>query len=433
MHRGDILIAAVFDDHPIGTVNGTSRERSFDRWFRYPAGFSASALRASTSALELMPGKTVLDPFCGTATSAFAEVLRDHPFVGIEAHPLIADLARMKLRAVDQNRLRALGAELGDSVTPGSGGEEHSLVRRCFSPWTLDVLVGLREAIEARRTCPLRHHLRWALLGTLRDVANVKVGWPYLRPDLERVPPHLDAATRFAARCRMMAEDLADPRPADAWIVRGDARSASAWSRAAARGPFDASITSPPYLNNFDYADATRLELYFLRRTRSWRELREQVRDGLVVATTQQSTRPAAGRALAALRRHPTTHRRVSALADNLAAERAKRPRGKEYDQLVPTYFADLARILEHLRRHLHPGARSAWVIGDSAPYGVYVDTPAIVLALAADIGFEPVSDEEIRSRGLRWRTNGTRHQVPLSERLIVFDAPVRRGGRPPA
>ena len=51
------------------------------------------------------------------------------------------------------------------------------LVRQCFDETTLARLVGLREAIPRRS--PWKDYLTWALLATLRDVASVKVGWPY--------------------------------------------------------------------------------------------------------------------------------------------------------------------------------------------------------------------------------------------------------------
>jgi hypothetical protein len=67
------------------------------------------------------------------------------------------------------------------------------------------------------------------------------------------------------------------------------------------------------------------------------------------------------------------------------------------------------------------PRIRLAWVVGDSAPYGVYIDTPALIAKLAAELGFKRGEDITVRSRGLRWRQNGSRHQVPLTERLITF------------
>jgi hypothetical protein len=107
-----------------------------------------------------------------------------------------------------------------------------------------------------------------------------------------------------------------------------------------------------------------------------------------------------------------------------LRIQRRERPRGKEYDNLLVMYFADLGRVFGNLFDHLDAGAPVAMVIGDSAPYGVYVDTPGLIGDLLQAIGFERVSDEPIRQRGLRWATNGTRHQQLLTERLVVARKP---------
>lgn len=409
----------------IGSAYGTSRSQAFDRWFRYPAGFSPEALELAAGAIATRG--PVVDPFFGSGATAVG--LNGRAVVGIEAHPLIADLGATKLAAPPQRKggLRAAAITLTERA-----GQleidlscEHEMVRRCFEPRTLSRLVALRDALSAKRRNPWRRYLRWALLATLRDVASVKVGWPYQRPDLPRDAPHRDPVARFVARAEMMADDLEGDRPRPTGrVVRGDARSASAWNRAATTGPFTGCITSPPYLNNFDYADATRLELYFLGTVASWAQMCTQVRSGMVVATTQQSARGSARRANAALRRRPRAGPEIRALTQRLRQERGRRTRGKEYDQVLPGYFADIARVLTHLHAHTAPGAICSWVIGDSAPYGVYVDTPKLTGQLAIDIGFEFVDDVTVRSRGLRWRTNGSRHQVPLTERLLTFRNP---------
>jgi hypothetical protein len=409
----------------IGSIYGTSRVRPFDRWFRYPAGFSPEALRLAADAAGAGSGAIVVDPFLGSAATAAG--LPGQHVVGIEAHPLIADLAATKLAAPPGpgEALREAAKRLVHIAEDRSsdGASEHPLVQRCFEPGALECLARLRDAIAARRRDRWRRHLRWALLGTLRDVASVKVGWPYQRPAVDRDAPYRDPAGRFLARAGMIAEDLElalGKRPSGR-VVRGDARSRSSWRRAAKGGAFDACITSPPYLNNFDYADATRLELYFLGTVSSWAEMCRLVREDMVVATTQQSARRRGRRASAHLRAYPGVAPEIEGLTKKLAAERALRTRGKEYDQVLPTYFADMTRVLGHLHQHMTPGARAAWVVGDSAPYGVYVDTPAIIVRLASAIGFKTEHDVTVRSRGLRWQTNGSRHQVPLSERLVTF------------
>lgn len=407
----------------IGAIYGTSRQRAFDRWFRYPAGFSPDALDLAAAALPA--AGPLVDPFFGSATSAVG--LAGRAVVGIEAHPLIADLAAAKIARApgDGAGLRRAAA----SLVAAAGGlqadpaHEHELVRSCFSPDVLARLAALRDVLAVRPRNPWRRHLRWALLATLRDVASVKVGWPYQRPSLSRRPPHSDPAVRLLARAEMIADDLdnASTRPVGR-VVCGDARLAGSWTRASTDGPFAGCVTSPPYLNNFDYADATRLELYFLKTVSTWRQMCDEVRAGMVIATTQQTAKARADRALVRLRRErPRVAVELVALTEALQCERARRERGKEYDRVLPAYFDDLARVLAHLNQHMSPGAVSAWVIGDSAPYGVYVDTPRLIGELANESGFAVLDDVPVRSRGLRWRKNGSRHQVPLTERLLTF------------
>lgn len=409
----------------IGAVYGTSRGRPFDRWFRYPAGFSPEALELAAEAAGVRPGAIVAEPFLGSAATAAG--LPSNDVVGIEAHPLVADLAATKLAVPPGpgEALREAAQRLIDVAQDKgpNGSSEHPLVQRCFEPEALESLAQLRDAIAARSHDRWRRHLRWALLAALRDVASVRVGWPYQRPAIDRNAPYRDPAGRFLARAEMIAQDLElgpgkQPRGR---VVRGDARSLSSWRRAAEPGAFDACITSPPYLNNFDYADATRLELYFLGTVSSWGEMCRLVRADMVIATTQQSRRRRARLAAARLRAYPKVAAEIEGLTKKLATERAQRTRGKEYDQVLPAYFADMSRVLSHLHDHLAPGARAAWVVGDSAPYGIYVDTPAIIARLASAIGYETEQDVTVRSRGLRWQTNGSRHQVPLSERLVTF------------
>jgi hypothetical protein len=184
-----------------------------------------------------------------------------------------------------------------------------------------------------------------------------------------------------------------------------------------------ACVSSPPYLNNFDYADATRLELYFWGPIRSWKAMTHDVRDNLIAGSTQQTTKGGAAAAVEWLSDATDVLDTLVPLRNALALARATRPRGKEYDNLLLMYFADLGRVLIQLRARLEPRARAAFVIGDSAPYGVYVDTPRLVGQMALSLGYKHMSDTPIRERGLRWATNGTRHQHLLAERLLVLRA----------
>ncbi len=408
----------------VGASNGTSRKTPFDRWFRYPAGFSPLALHQVFDQARNPAAGAVVDPFCGAGTVGTHASALGLAFAGLEAHPEIAELARLKLSAgpTDPETLMSEAAHLIAAAGRGDVAGEADLVQRCFSAEILRQLVGMREAVQQAPEWT-RPYFKWALLATLRDVACVNVGWPYLRPNLARTPSCSDPGTRFVTRVKWMAEDIAarGTQLPGACVVAGDAARAESWSSLAGDEPRTICLTSPPYLNNFDYADATRLEMFFWRRHLTWRDMCDDVRSGMLVATTQQSTVTASERALEELSEWPNLRREVASLVLLLKSERLRRNRGKEYDRVLPSYLLGIAGVLNQLHRTLQPGSWCGWVVGDSAPYGIYVDTPELIRQTAGAMGYELGPSEILRHRGHRWRTNGTRHQLCLDERLVWF------------
>lgn len=448
---------------PLGTgrKHGTSATVPFDRWFRYPAGFASDYVATLLDHLDVPAGQVLVDPFTGSGVCGTAARSRGLGFYGVEAHPLIAELGRLKVEGPDGHAAdglpgRAVGwagppagvaAARGASPAARGLGEaaaeaahrakellagapadvaagEADLVRSCFSDAVLADLVCLREAVREMDGDPWQPYLKWALLGVLREVASVKVGWPYQRPGQGRKARYADAVARFGARAAWMAEDLAALPPAAVppnrmAVVTGDSRLPGPW---AALGDGEASgcLTSPPYLNNFDYADATRLELYFWTALGTWKEMCEHVRRPMLTASTQQSTRTAAAVAAVELEAWPAVAAESARLVGLLAAQRQARKRGKEYDQVLPPYLAGVGAVLRNVARVLKPGAPCVLLVGDSAPYGVYVDTPALLAGLGRDVGLELVEDRKLRERGGRWVTSG-RHTHPLAERMVVL------------
>lgn len=456
----------------IGRRHGTSTSVPFDRWFRYPAGFASDYVAGLLDGLDVRAGDVLIDPFTGSGVCGTAARSRGLGFFGVEAHPLVAELGRLKVEGPDghapdglpartavwapttsvavtgarsgdvdeiaagvvarstaglsdaalaaSERAKELLAEAPETITDG----EADLVRACFSAAVLADLVCLREAVRELDGDPWQPYLKWALLGVLREVAVVKVGWPYQRPGQTRKARHTDPVARFVARAGWMADDLAAlpaavPPPRRMAVVTGDSRQPGPWS-ALEDGEASGCLTSPPYLNNFDYADATRLELYFWTALGTWKEMCEQVRKPMLTASTQQSTRSAAAAAALDLQAWPAVAAESERLVRLLAEQRRARKRGKEYDQVLPPYLAGVGAVLRNVARVLKPGAPCVLLVGDSAPYGVYVDTPALLAALGQGVGLGLEEDRKLRERGGRWVTSG-RHSHPLAERMVVL------------
>ncbi|MFD7460268.1 MULTISPECIES: hypothetical protein [unclassified Streptomyces] len=222
-----------------------------------------------------------------------------------------------------------------------------------------------------------------------------------------------------------MAEDLREIEERESRFLRsrvqqGDSRDDANWAEVG-KGMAHGCVTSPPYLNNFDYADATRLELYFWGDVTSWSEMCSEVRSDMLTATTQQSSVGSARDARILLQDYGEVGVQISEIADQLQKERGNRPRGKEYDRVIPDYFVAIAQILRNLASVLSSGAPAVLLVGDSAPYGVYVDTPGLIAKLGAEQGFVLEQDVILRHRGQRWAGNTTRHDVQLSERFVLL------------
>lgn len=87
---------------------------------------------------------------------------------------------------------------------------------------------------------------------------------------------------------------------------------------------------------------------------------------------------------------------------------------------MVACYFRDMARVWEVLRAVCDSPSRVCFVIGDSAPYGVYVPVVPWLGELALAAGFKSYSFEKVRDRNVKWKNR--KHRVPLLEGRLWVD-----------
>jgi hypothetical protein len=86
----------------------------------------------------------------------------------------------------------------------------------------------------------------------------------------------------------------------------------------------------------------------------------------------------------------------------------------KTYHLMVACYFRDLALVWKALRKVCDSSSEICFVIGDSAPYGVYVPVIPWLGRLAVAAGFKSFTFEKTRDRNIKWKNR--KHRVPLQE-----------------
>jgi hypothetical protein len=100
-----------------------------------------------------------------------------------------------------------------------------------------------------------------------------------------------------------------------------------------------------------------------------------------------------------------------------------RRERGgkKSFDILLLLYFSDMFQILKEIRRVVCTDGKAYMVLGDSAPYGVYIPTTKFLAKIAKTVGFQAYRIHHIRSRGTKWKSLRFRHSKVLSESVLVL------------
>jgi DNA modification methylase len=164
-------------------------------------------------------------------------------------------------------------------------------------------------------------------------------------------------------------------------------------------------ITSPPYLNNFDFAEMTRMQLYLLGWCRNWKEISQQVRNNLITNTTTalSGKKGTEYQNMAHSSIPQILHSELDSIVQELARERSTRAGKKEYDYLVYPYYSQITQVLNGIFRALRPGATIHWVVADAALYGVHIETHEHTASIMRELGFRDVAIHLLRKRGERW------------------------------
>jgi tRNA G10 N-methylase Trm11 len=408
------------------------------RWFRFPAGFSAELVRETIRVFKIDKSSIILDPFTGSGTTNVVAESLGINSIGVELHPLLAWVARVKTYwAFDLSALKSEIEKLFNKLDHEINSRADRLIKdvhlkpelllKCYPPRTLAELYAIKEIVEEIPDQHLRDFFLLALLSTLRDATDVDVGWPYVLPR-KRKKKALPPLIAFKQRVRMQYDDLVEVRSKlgekipETIIYEEDARRLT---RILDRNSIDFVFTSPPYLNNYDYADRTRLELYFLGWALSWREISEKIRKKLIVSCAHQAAELGLPEGLMPSDEIEESVRE-ELIEKSRLLNRIKYTRGgkKDYDIMVVAYFNDMVKAMKEIYEVMKDRAYFAMVVGDSAPYGVYIPTDEYLGKIGVGIGFKWYKIYVIRRRGHKWSylvEKGRRHGIPLKESLVLF------------
>lgn len=391
-------------------------------WYPYLEGYSPDFV-TSVFREFAQEARTILDPFCGSGTTALVAALDGREGWYSEVNPVCRFIIEAKAAALtlDDRERHRLASRLGDMAASLAGNlrryapdEGLRLAfgrtfgnRPFFDAKTFETVLRLRSLLDAliADDANAGQFLTVAVLRSLVPGSLlIRRGDLRFRTDSELSKVRPDFISELCTSIDVIASDLLDLEQASGSVtlVCDDARKLSK----SVTAPVDAVITSPPYLNGTNYFRNTKIELWFLRYLSDKSGLRSY-RDQAITAgindVTLGKSEPAEGCLPSAVMDV------VSALDRNA------------YDQRIPlmvrSYFYEMQTVIGQLRKVCHAGTTVSIDLGDSCYGDVWVPTHDLLCLLMEAEGFKKIENVVLRERQSR---DGRK----LSQTLQVFRLP---------
>ncbi|MCZ7549961.1 MAG: hypothetical protein M5U11_12565 [Anaerolineales bacterium] len=334
------------------------------------------------------------------------------------------------LKRIEGQVKRRKGHFNGRNVSDHLGDEFPELVLKCYESNMLLDLLFIRNSIQDGGYSEELVDLFFVgLTSILRQVSTAATGWPYIAPKKQKTTSlNKNAWAEFTRQIGKMVSDIevmieeAHPnfKASSHQILNADSRFTQKLIPSAS---IDHVFTSPPYLNNFDYADRTRLELYFWGEAKNWGDISENIRTKLITSATTQIARDNPKYVLSEDLKSasPEVYDFLKSAVLQLGERRLTRGGKKSYDHLVSGYFNDMFLIISEVYRVLKNNTVAVFVLGDSAPYGVHIPTDDLIGRLGLGAGFSDYKIDVLRTRGDKWKENPQRHDIKLRESIVTL------------
>ncbi len=408
-----------YSDNKRNELFGTfqlNKEKEIHSWYPYLAGFSAEFVRKMIERYNITPIHKIFDPFAGVGTTLLVAKQNNIFSEGTEINPFAVFVSNTKLflnhnpEELLKKKEDLLKRIKQDTYEKKNIDELPELLKRVFSQTILRKLILIKDEILKEPYEPARDLFLLALIRILKDVSNCENFSPYLEFKTIKIYD-ANVIEKFKIQLEKMISNVTAFRNnTHAVVYNNDARNLSFLN-----SKFDMVVTSPPYLNNWDYTWITKIELFFMGFAKNNRELTLNIRNKLIKNSTYVLQNVSNRNGL--IIPDSEVKNTIIQLSYKLEYERKnKGQHAKKYDIMIKEYFSDIYIILNELYKIMADNSYSIWVVGDSALYGIHIPTDEIIGKISELIGFNYKGCEIIRSR------RATRHRIDLRESIVIME-----------
>ena len=368
-------------------------------WLRLTPAYSVKIVEKVME--EYTGALSVLDPFCGTGTTALSAASRGHQATTTDINPFLVWLARCKTayyskaEVADSKQVGNMVADLalGERIPPAREPPMRNIERWWDVP-NLRFLCFLKAAIRhlSRGSGPVFDLLSVAFCRTLISLSNASHNHQSLSFSTSLTPrlmPESPPGSIFLDELALVLQGAQKNPLSVATVEVSDARNLPL----TIGREIDLIVTSPPYANRMTYIRELRPYMYwlgFLTDGHSAGKLDWEAIGGTWgIATSRLSNwTPDEAR---------WVPKQLGSTVDRIARSHPKN--GPLMANYVAKYVEDMSSHFETVRYVLRPSARVHYIVGNSTFYDVLVPTEAIYARLMQNFGYQDIRVEPIRKR----------------------------------
>lgn len=396
------------------------------RWYQFKEGFSENLINQAVDAVSSegsLKKPRLLDPFSGSGTSLVSSGRLGINATGIEVNPFLAFAAKAKCFTGRRSRLFLLKALDGvmleskhETPSPLEGvstfTEKDGLNKWLFNRSVLRGFTSLDRALK--EVGQYQKPFRLALIASLMECCNATKDGKCLRYSKDWQSKGLnsnDLREAFKSKASTIIHDLIEHefKGSGLKLLEGDSRKRL---KRLKTNSYDLVVTSPPYLNSFDYSDVYRPELFVGGFTNSNDDLR-RVRLQTLRSHVQVNWDPAS----------EISSSMLPPILSQLK-EREEKLWDKRIVSMVQAYFSDMADILKECGRVVRPSGQ-AWIIVSTSAYaGIEIPVDLILADIGCRNGWSLRGVNvlrNIRSSSQHWGNLEVGSKSTLRESLIIL------------
>lgn len=368
-------------------------------WLRLTPAYSLKIVEDLIACRPII--QRVLDPFCGTGTTALSAAYHGHESVTIDVNPFLIWLAQAKIAHYSSKDLAAMRSACALSldlvkrkaIVPAPAPPIHN-IERWWGPEALEFLSLLKAAIlRTTSDCSAeRALLMIAFCRSLMDLSNAAFNHQSMSFKSDKQLSFtfdIDMASIFAEHAQFVQQGARENPSGPGHPLLGDSRNLPD----TVEGSFDLVVTSPPYANRMSYIRELRPYMYwlgFLENGRDAGELDWSAIGGTWGVATSRLTDWS----------RPPGYLNSVLLNDALdQIAHADNKNGAVLANYVARYFDDMWTHFQGLPSVLRPGAEVHYIVGNSTFYGTLVPTELLYAEMLSKLHFHAIECRPIRKR----------------------------------